>query len=443
MYRLRIAGAAFLLAVTTGFAASATTPVVQGGGAILPYFDYNAEIAAFNTTSPKATISEYLPFVDSAVGMEAFFDDNYNCDKNASTGANGGACSGTPGGANAVDFAASDIPVTSTQIAAWAISEFGQYTAANLIQIPALGFGVAIPVVNKAMKRNGGRAFSDNDLCGIFSGAITNFSQISDVTGLTPGPITVVYRSDANGTSFVLTDHLNAVCTPDNTKSGVVFQPNATFAQAYTNGANSIALPSNFVGLNHAAGVADYMAGLSGNAVNSAVGYLSPDYTSLITTSSVLLSNGKMSPLVVAAVLENGKPVLPTAAFVAKGLETSLLGERLTPPSTDTDGANPANWTPLIQTTSAGYPIVGYTYLYFAQCYAKPKVASAILAFLKTHYLSTATQTTQMNNGFVPVPNAPSTAQWRTAITHNILANDSGWNINIENPVACAAIEGR
>jgi ABC-type phosphate transport system substrate-binding protein len=149
MTRLHAAGAAFLLALSTSFAASAATPVVQGGGAILPYFDYNAEIAAFNATAPKATFTEYLPDVDSAVGLEAFFDDNYTCDKNASSGANGGACSGTAGGANAVDFAASDIPVTSTQIAAWAISEFGQYTAANLIQLPALGFGVAIPVVNK------------------------------------------------------------------------------------------------------------------------------------------------------------------------------------------------------------------------------------------------------------------------------------------------------
>jgi len=293
------------------------------------------------------------------------------------------------------------------------------------------------------MKKNGGRAFSDNDLCGIFSGAITNFNQISDVTGLTPGPITVVYRTDANGTSFVLTNHLNAVCTPDNTKSGIVFQANATFAQAYTNGVNSMALPSNFVGLNHAAGVADYMAGLSGTGVTSAVGYLSPDYTSLIPTSSALLSNGKMSPLVVAAVLENGKPVLPTAAFVTKGLETPLQGERLTPPSTDTDGANPANWTPLIQTTSAGYPIVGYTFFDFAQCYTNPKIGSAILTFLKTHYVSTATQTTQMNNGFVPVPNAPSTAQWRTAIAHDILANDSGWNTNIQNPTVCAGLLGR
>jgi ABC-type phosphate transport system substrate-binding protein len=293
------------------------------------------------------------------------------------------------------------------------------------------------------MKRNGGRAFSDNDLCGIFSGAITDFSQITDVTALTPGPITVVYRSDANGTSFVLTDHLNAVCTSANTKFGVVFQANATFAQGYTNGANSVALPSNFVGLNHAAGVADYMAGLSGTAVTSAVGYLSPDYTSLIPTSSALLSNGKMSPLVVAAVLENGKPVLPTAAFVTKGLETPLLGKDLTPPSTATDGANPGLWTPLIQTTSAGYPLVGYTYLYFAQCYANPKIASSLLTFLKTHYISTATLTTQMNNGFVPVPNAPSMAQWRTAIAHDILANDSVWNTNIQNPTVCAGLLGR
>jgi phosphate transport system substrate-binding protein len=432
------------LACAAGFAASAATPIIQGGGAILPFYDYTAEIAAFNATPPKAAISEYLPNVDSAVGVEAFLDDDYTCDENASTGANGGACNGIPGGPNnVVDFAASDIRLTSAQIAVWAISRYGQPNEGNLIQLPALGYGVAIPVVNKAMKKNGRFALSDNDLCGIFSGAITDFSQISDVTGLTPGPITVVYRTDATGTSSVLTNHLAVVCRNSNTKSGVEFLGNATFAQAYTNGANAIALPSNFIGMSGSAGVANYMAGLSGTGVTSAVGYLSPDYTSLITTSSVLLSNGKMSPLVVAALLQNGKPVLPTAAYVTKGLETPVLGTNLTLPVNAEEGSNPSMWAPLIQTTSAGYPLVGYTYLDFAQCYANAKIAASILAFLKTHYGNTAVETTQMNNGFVPVPNAPSTAQWRTAIAHDILANDSGWNTNIQNPTACAEMLGR
>ncbi len=86
---------------------------------------------------------------------------------------------------------------------------------------------------------------------------------------------------------------------------------------------------------------------------------------------------------------------------------------------------------------------MGYTFFDFAQCYTNPKIGSAILTFLKTHYVSTATQTTQINNGFVPVPNAPSTAQWRMAIAHDILANDSGWNTNIQNPTVCAGLLGR
>lgn len=446
--------AAFALAVCClGDSARATT--VMGGGSVLAYYDYTAEITAYNAASPPMKFTKYLPKVDSATGVEAFFNDDYTCDQNASSGANSGECSyPTPGvdcGAkpsSPTDFAANDFTIPSGYgpglppnftIAFWSIACLGQASAGNVIELPSMGFGVAIPIVNHLVTANGGVTLNDAALCGIFSGQITDFSQITGKKGkLKPGPITVVYRTDAAVTSLVLTLHLSAVCTTS-VNGHPFFTAQQKFAANFAE--NGLPVPSNFVGVSGSQAVADYLAGKSGMKVTSAISYIEPGFTSLMPLSSSLLSNHKPSPLLVAALFQGKTSMLPTAANVTTALENPE-GSSLTVPTNAAEGANPANWTPLIQTTTAGYPIVGYTFFDFAQCYANHKAATSIVTFLTTHFTNSTAQTTQTNNGFVPVPNT-SAAPWITTIENNILANNSTWNVDIEDPTACADLLGR
>jgi ABC-type phosphate transport system substrate-binding protein len=90
--------------------------------------------------------------------------------------------------------------MSAGQISIWATSSFGQSAAGNLIQIPAFGIAPAIVANDTNITKNGELELSDNDLCGIFSGLITDFSQITDSsTAPAAGVFTLVYRTDVSG----------------------------------------------------------------------------------------------------------------------------------------------------------------------------------------------------------------------------------------------------
>ncbi|MGA2190423.1 MAG: substrate-binding domain-containing protein, partial [Steroidobacteraceae bacterium] len=216
------------------------------------------------------------------------------CDIDAVTEYNGGACTGSDGGANAVDYALAEETLSSTQIATWATSSFGQAAASNLIQIPAFGIAPAIVVNDTNITTNGELELSDNDLCGIFSGRITDFSQITDSsTAPAAGKFNLVYRTDANVMSFLLTNHLNAVCTTRNTHPGVSFTATTTFASLFPGGINSI-IP-DAVGEAGDAGVANYLSGLtSAGAIPQAIGYVSTGWTSLYPDSQAVVACGRL-----------------------------------------------------------------------------------------------------------------------------------------------------
>jgi ABC-type phosphate transport system substrate-binding protein len=311
----------------------------------------------------------------------------------------------------------------------------GKLSAGNLIQIPAMGFGVAIPIVNSAITTNGSAVLSDHDLCGIFSGKITDFNQITDAGNLTPGPITVGYDSGASGVSLALTNHLAEVCT--SADSAITFSATTEFASLFGT------VPSNFSGNLGTWGVANYLASLSGTAVTSAVGYVTPIYTSLIANNAVILSNGQRSPLLVASVVRGKTAELPTEANIAAALGAPTLGVNLDPPGDATAGMNPALWAPSIAVTKSGYPIAGYAYIVLAQCYAQANVKDALVAFLKDHFNKAEYRNIQIANGFAPLPNGAATGQWRTAVVDDLLENTNGWNINIGNATACSGLAGR
>jgi ABC-type phosphate transport system substrate-binding protein len=366
------------------------------------------------------------------------------------TGNNGGACSNTPGGANTVHYGASDAVLIASQEATWATNSYGQTLSGNLIQIPSVGDSVAIPVQDTNVTKNGSVQFSDHDVCEIFSGGYTNFSQITDSNPApAAGTIEVVYRADSSGTSFILTNHLgfnyngSYVCTPGtDTPTGFTFSATTKFATLFGAGNYSCNSTSGLCTITGGP-LAATSVGESGNAgvqtelesLTQAVGYLSPDYTTIIPTSP------HPGTLVVAGIYNGKNAILPTTTQIAAALLHGTTGDtNLKPPATATAGADPNTWVPLVGKVTAGYPIVGYSTFDLAQCYADPTVASGIIAFLTDHYTNSSYIAIQNDNGAVQIPKA-GTAKFVEAITSHILSNagsaKKAWNTNIQNTTFC------
>jgi ABC-type phosphate transport system substrate-binding protein len=443
MTRTHLLGAASAaaLACLSTVTHAATKPGIFGGGSTLAQFSYIDEQSVFNGTSPAATFSTYWES-GSGTGQQAFINDDLTCDIDKVTGNNGGACVGPDGGAgNTVDYGASDATLSASQISSWATSSFGQAAAGDLIQLPSMGVGIAIPVNNPAITANNELTLSNKDLCEIFSGKITNFNQITDSkTTPTAGAFNVVYRSDGSGTSFLLTSHLAAVCSKAN--SNITFTATTTFASLFAT------VPPAFIAEKGSSGVANEMAGCNG-ALPDAFAYVSPDFTTVDPSSDATIGctvNGSnKSPLVVAGIVSNnGTAYIPTVQYIESGLlhPKAGTGQNLTPPGNAADGANPALWVPVEPITTAGYGIVGYTTFDLAQCYANASVGKAIIQFLKDHYQNTSFESIENNNGFVTLLQS-NASKFLTTINQNILANTNGWNDNIDNATACAGLAGR
>jgi len=449
-YGALFAFAAATPVATTAFAAPAVP--INGGGAASQEFDYAApdvsgapvsEMSLYNAGQSHVSFTTYWATI-SVSAQAAMLTDDLTCLENKVTGANGGNCSGTLiGGADTVHYAVSESTLNSTQFATWATSSVGQTAAGNLIQIPAMGTGLAIVVNDANVTNNHQLGFSDNDLCGIFSGLITDFSQITDSpTAPAAGQFKLLYRSDSAGNTFSLTNHLAAVCTAGNTNAGVTFTVTSTFSSLFPNGVVTSKIP-NAVGVSGLATLANTLAGLSGTDYPQAISYISPDWTSVDSaTSSAKLSNGHPSPLTVTALYNGSILFLPTTRYIAAALKHPALGSNLTPPSNAAQGANPALWIPIVQTASTGYPIVSYSILELPQCYANTTVRKNILAFLKDHYNNAAYTMVQKNNGLVSVADSGA-SKFLAAIKENILNNTNEWNTNIGNATACAGKVGR
>ncbi|MFM7265366.1 MAG: phosphate ABC transporter substrate-binding protein PstS [Cyanobium sp.] len=96
-----------------------------------------------------------------------------------------------------VDFAASDVPLASSDLSS---------LPGGAVQIPMTAGAIAV-----AYNMGGcDLKLSQAQLADIFSGKLTNYSQL----GCTAAPIRVVYRSDGSGTTANFTAHLAAI-SPD------------------------------------------------------------------------------------------------------------------------------------------------------------------------------------------------------------------------------------
>ncbi len=421
---LQSAATATLLAAGAGFASAQVVPA-NGGGSYLatPYYETqitNMQVAAFSNDSynycSSSSGAAQAAFLGNAIGRfgcppKPAFDSNTS--PNEPTG--------YPATGN-VDFAASDVPVPPNQISAFA-SAFGQ----QLIQVPSFGTPVTLPFhLANLPQANGGLKLTTDQVCGIFSGQITDWSSIPAAS--TSGAITVVYESEGSGTSFLLTQHLGAACTSTNSaffspgflNAGLTsFAGTADFAGLFPNGMP----PANFVEVTGSPAVAATVL-----ADANAVGYLSPDLTREAPANA-------------------SNPNLPFVAFV-DGVEPSsantatALGAAALP-------ANPADqteWIPKVVNPTTGYSIVGYTTLDFATCYQSATVAGELADFLNVLYNNQPaagstgrTMFTQItDNGFTPLlgerlvgDGTVAAGSFAADVVANFVTNSSGNNLQI------------
>jgi phosphate transport system substrate-binding protein len=342
-------------------------------------------------------------------------------------------CNGVTG--QAVDYGASDAPFSGS----WPNSGAGP-----LIQIPIFGTPVTFPFKLAGLTTNGSLTLTESQICGIFSGQITDWHTIRSTiaAGTT---IKVGYRLDRSGTTYLLTNNLKTVCPLVNStafsSAQIAAMPTLTFAASLFPGG----VPSNFTGGTYSSGVQSFV-----KTTANSVTYLGPDFTAISVTG-----NTAGAPVVAAVTnRQDTTTYLPTVA------NTSTALGNVTAP-TGLPETTPSNWTPQIADPAHGYPVAGYTYWFLATCYSATNsagIASDLISFLQEHYNVNGTAggaalvTDVKNGGFVPVPGSTTTGaatDFAAAINSAFLVGD-GQHLNIANtgtgsanPTKCTSLTGR
>jgi ABC-type phosphate transport system substrate-binding protein len=366
-----------------------------------------------------------------------------------------------------VDYSTSDAALSAAQIRAWngafqtgdsptcASSDFNNAAATrtyatagqkplagNIVQLPTIGTPITVAfnlATGIRTTSNTALQFTDTQLCGIFSGKITSWADpllagVATGTRITlpKTPITVIYRSDGSGTSYLFTSHLHAVCNTSNSN----FNP-AVFTGATTSFASIFGgtAPSNFFGESGSPGVQQGIVHTSSITPaapsNDAIGYLSPDYTQIATRPTSAPASGSFPavtvPPYVAEVFNGTTAYQPTVGNTTAALATA--------PAIN-NPADPTQYDPLNPTPTAGYPIVGFTTIDLAQCYQDVNVGYALIGTMSNLYSDPTTLASLAQGGFSPVPSTLT-----STISANIF-NTSSLNVDINNPTVCMSNGG-
>lgn len=322
----------------------------------------------------------------------------------------------------------------------------------QFLQIPMWVTTDAIIVRNANNTANGVFVLNDDDLCGIFSGKLTNWNQTSVKKTAVAGTIKVYWRADnpGAGASFHLTQHLAAVCTKDNTLPGVTFALTSKFASRFpgvstppTDGKTAWSIPvakdgsfSNFVAVTGSSGEAD---GVNNDASVSAIGYVTPDYTAIAASPAVSKAKRPYTQNFVAALVNrnNKKAYLPTLDNLQLALANWGNAGVAKPPLTAQASAIQTNWAPTIADPTLGYPIINFSLLLTAQCYSDPNVAKVIVSIVSN------TVSGVYNNAIRASGFLPATVGWGDAINKQLISNASGFNLNINNPTVCGKVTNK
>lgn len=386
-----------------------------GGGSSLAAIVYQAQaLGHYGVTDP--TFGLNYSSIGSGAGHNMFLNNLFSYDTNNIT----------PNGP-VIAFGASDATLTPAQISTWTTATFGQPVSGNLIQIPTFGTTIAIVFKKTTHQQSGGLLFTDDQLCGIFSGLITTWadSRLSTValsgSTLPTGIIHPTYRLDSSGTSFLLTQHFAAVCHTSGTdiNSAINFSANTTFASEFPSG-----VPTNFVGASNSSGIQTTIQ-TTGNTANGDLGYLSPDYTLIAPVNA-----GHAGFPAVAQVKNgtDGQPYLPSAGSGQSALST------VTPPGPGDTAPN--DYVPPVANPPHDYPIVGFTTVNLAQCYssANTTVGFDIVEYWTDFYNAPYMASLLLQHGFSPLPTGLS-----TAVVNNLFTVGATGNTDVMEPNVCAS----
>jgi len=398
------------------------------------------------------------------------------------SGSDFGAYYGTGTGANwvpsatatnffpTVTFSGSDNTLGQTDVDAVKSLGFGP-----VIQIPGVVAAIAVPFHPTAgwkpsgVQPTGGSSkvqLSTNTLCGIFTGAIKVWSDpaiTKDNKGvkLGTGKITVVYRNDSSGTTFIFTNALLNQCgttahptksthkIPDQwlTDNSITANTKAPFYHSGTsffiNVFNAGHLPSNFYN-DPTTGVTGGASGSGGvkkaiEAVVGSIGYVSPDFVLPVDPTGRQGAN-----LQTYATFSAGT----TPVYVAPTPGNATAAMATTKPPTYTK-ANPLNWGAVSPTPTAAhaYPASGFSFIDLYTCYGSTAVANALVGktagsfgYLTWYYGSKSVNqgvpaAILAKDGLAPVPPA-----WASLI--NTLLTSSTLGINTPGHGACAIASG-
>jgi len=142
-----------------------------------------------------------VPSTGYDVQPNGLFDEQNRCIDGSLTPTGFGAASVGRTDLTQPNFAGADSPLTASDFSKYRSNRPTSYP----VQFPAVAGAIAI-AYNKASVAS--LDLSETQICQIFSGQITDWSQISSASG----PIKVVYRTDGSGTTFGFSNHLSSVC---------------------------------------------------------------------------------------------------------------------------------------------------------------------------------------------------------------------------------------
>ncbi len=271
-----------------------------------------------------------------------------------------------------VDFSAGDAPLS--------VAQNNSYKSSSVYS--KRGFARVAPVAGASLSEAfhtsglpGNLTISNAQLCGIWKGTIVNWTAVTNQATGKPAstsslPISLVYRTDGSGSTFIHTAHLNAVCSGGYTPVGTSFPTGA-------------AGKAKLIGAVGSGGVASAIAANSG-----AIGYVAPNSLVSGDTSAAIENKSSQYYTPTSAAI--------TAAFTSPTDTTPPSGyPAATAQQTDLYLTNPSK--------SGSYAEVGFTYAFLYTCYPTTfgvSAANVMKKFTGTVYASGAvTQTGLVNLG--------------------------------------------
>jgi ABC-type phosphate transport system substrate-binding protein len=135
------------------------------------------------------------------------------------------------------------------------------------------------------------------------------------------------------------------------------------------------------------------------DSTSNSIGYLSPDYTRIAPTPT-LDQNGK------APYVAEVNAILPSLKEIQAALKTFS--------TTGTSATDPDSFGFLDPVPTAGYPIVGYAYVWVSSCYATAAKTTVVKTWLDGLYNVSGTETAAYNaiiaGGLAPLPGVTASA---------------------------------